>query len=54
MTFPYWSAGPSCFVALSVRFILPVNAEEKVMVKQFGNEHEAHMNRAKRFSAGVH
>lgn len=53
LVIPNWVAGPSNLVAFAVLFALRVNAEERMMLEQFGDEYTAYIARTKRLVPGV-
>lgn len=53
LVLPNWIAGPACLVAFGILYALRVNAEERMMIEQFGDEYVAYMSRTKRLVPGV-
>jgi protein-S-isoprenylcysteine O-methyltransferase Ste14 len=53
LVIPNWVAGPSNLVAFAILCALRVRAEEKMMVKEFGDEYAAYSARTKRLIPGV-
>jgi protein-S-isoprenylcysteine O-methyltransferase Ste14 len=50
---PNWVAGPSNLLAFAILLALRIHAEEKMMVKEFGDEYAAYSARTKRLIPGV-
>ena len=50
---PNWVAGPSCLLAFILMFAVRVGAEERMMMKQFGDDYALYMERTKRLAPGV-
>lgn len=50
---PNWIAGPSCLLAFILMFATRVGAEERMMMKQFGDDYALYMRRTKRLAPGV-
>jgi protein-S-isoprenylcysteine O-methyltransferase Ste14 len=54
---PNWVAGPSCLLAFilmfALRVALRVSTEERMMLKQFGEDYALYMGRSKRLVPGV-
>jgi protein-S-isoprenylcysteine O-methyltransferase Ste14 len=53
LVIPNWVAGFSNVIALAVLLALRLDAEEKMMAQQFGDEYAAYSSRTKRFVPGV-
>jgi protein-S-isoprenylcysteine O-methyltransferase Ste14 len=49
---PNWVAGPSNLIAFAILLALRLGAEERMMVKEFGNEYAAYSVRTKRLIPG--
>jgi protein-S-isoprenylcysteine O-methyltransferase Ste14 len=45
---PNWVAGPSYLVAFAILFVFRVQAEERMMLEQFGDDYAAYMARTDR------
>ena len=50
---PNWVAGPFCLLAFILMFAVRVGAEERMMMKQFGDDYALYMQRTKRLAPGV-
>ena len=53
LALPNWIAGPSYLVAFGVLFMFRLQAEERMMLEQFGAKYEAYAARTKRLVPGV-
>jgi protein-S-isoprenylcysteine O-methyltransferase Ste14 len=53
LVIPNWVAGPSNLVAFAILLALRIHAEERMMVKEFGDEYAAYSARTKRLIPGV-
>src|SRR5437870_5919799 len=53
LVIPNWVAGPSNLVAFTILFGLRVPAEEKMMVREFGDDYALYSARTKRLIPGV-
>lgn len=53
LVIPNWVAGPSNLLAFAILLALRVHAEERMMVKEFGDEYEVYSARTKRLIPGV-
>jgi protein-S-isoprenylcysteine O-methyltransferase Ste14 len=53
LVLPNWVAGPSYLVACTILFAFRVDAEERMMLEQFGDEYAAYMARTKRLVPGL-
>src|SRR3954466_5774719 len=53
LVIPNWVAGPSNLVAFGILFTLRVGAEERMMVREFGDEYVLYSARTKRLIPGV-
>ena len=50
---PNWIAGPCCLLAFILMFAVRVGAEERMMMKQFGDDYALYMHRTKRLAPGI-
>jgi protein-S-isoprenylcysteine O-methyltransferase Ste14 len=48
LVIPNWVAGPSYLVAFAILFVFRVQAEERMMLEQFGDDYAAYMARTDR------
>ena len=48
-----WVAGPACLLAFILMFVLRVGAEERMMLKRFGDDYALYIERSKRLVPGV-
>lgn len=53
LALPNWVAGPSYLVPFTLLFALRVDAEERMMIEEFGDEYVAYAARTKRLIPGV-
>ena len=53
LVIPNWVAGPSNLIAFAILLALRVHAEERMMVREFGDEYSSYSARTKRFIPGV-
>src|SRR6185436_11275947 len=53
LVIPNWVAGPSNLIAFAILFALRVRAEERMMVREFGDEFALYSARTKRLIPGV-
>src|SRR2546422_11698050 len=53
LVIPNWVAGPSNLIAFAILLALRVHAEERMMVREFGDEYALHSARTKRLIPGV-
>ncbi len=53
LVIPNWVAGPSNLIAFAVLLALRVHAEERMMVREFGDEYALYSARTKRLIPGV-
>ena len=53
LVIPNWVAGPSNLIAFAILLALRVHAEERMMVREFGDEYTLYSARTKRLIPGV-
>ncbi len=53
LVIPNWVAGPSNLIAFAILLALRVHAEERMMVREFGDEYALYSARTKRLIPGV-
>ena len=53
LAIPNWVAGPSNLIAFAILLALRVHAEERMMVREFGDEYALYSARTKRLIPGV-
>ena len=53
LAIPNWVAGPSNLIAFAILLALRVHAEERMMVREFGDEYTLYSARTKRLIPGV-
>ena len=53
LVIPNWVAGPSNLISFGILLALRVHAEERMMVKEFGDEYAVYSARTKRLIPGV-
>jgi protein-S-isoprenylcysteine O-methyltransferase Ste14 len=53
LVIPNWVVGPSYLIPFAILFVLRVQAEERMMLDQFGDQYREYMLRTKRLVPGV-
>jgi protein-S-isoprenylcysteine O-methyltransferase Ste14 len=53
LVLPNWIAGPSYLVTFGILFALRLEAEERMMLEEFGDEYRSYKNQTKRIIPGV-
>jgi protein-S-isoprenylcysteine O-methyltransferase Ste14 len=53
LVLPNWIAGPSYLVTFGILFALRLEAEERMMLEEFGDEYRSYASRTKRIIPGV-
>ena len=53
LVLPNWIAGPSYLVTFGILFALRIEAEERMMLDEFGDEYRSYANHTKRIIPGV-
>jgi protein-S-isoprenylcysteine O-methyltransferase Ste14 len=53
LVLPNWLAGPSYLVTFGILFVLRLQAEERMMLEEFGDDYASYMKRTKRLVPGL-
>jgi protein-S-isoprenylcysteine O-methyltransferase Ste14 len=53
LVLPNWIAGPSYLVTFGILFVLRLQAEERMMLEEFGDAYASYMRRTKRLVPGL-